>query len=309
MRVLLFFLLCFSSTIVLASSSKPSLYDNCHDMLSVFISDNNTYNSFLKDEEFENYLSLSKGQGINISEEDFGSEKLSRLMKESKGFLCLTGNERDLRKILDRKISHEKINVMAAIPNDGEGIRATWSHLRDTYSEDKIDKHVKQMVRATKSWGDENILRPPDGKTIAQTIIDAIKSSDSEQLDVIFAHNENGILRFSDGSVIDSTWFGRFNLRSNIPIILSCETYKYIDNYSGIVTSKRLDFEDTGWVVNQAIESLSNKEDITIRDFVMELEVQFSYLDELKNKKVRVALGVTATGGISLTLLAISEEQ
>ena len=309
MRMFLVFILYFSSTVVFASSSKPSLHDNCNDMLFAIIGDNNTYSSFLKSEEFENYLSLSKEQGINISEEDFGSENLSRLMKESKGFLCLTGNERDLRNILDRRISHEKINVMAAIPNDGEGIRATWSHLRDTYSEDKIAKHVKQMKRATKSWGDKNIIISSEGKTIAQTIIDAIESSGNEQLDVIFAHNENGILRFADGSVIDSTWFGRFNLRSNIPIILSCETYKYIDNYSGVVTSKRLDYEDTGWVVNQALESLSNKEEITINDFVVELEVQFSNLDELKNKKVRVALGVTATGGISLTLLAISEDQ
>ncbi|WP_454441776.1 hypothetical protein [Vibrio bathopelagicus] len=308
MKVFIILLVNLYCVTVFASSSKPSLYDNCGDMLSAFLSENNTYNPFVATNKFENYLDLRSGEGINISAEDYGGEGLSDLMKKSKGFLCITKNEKDLRHILKRKISPKKINIMAGIPNDGEGIRATWSHLRDTYNEDKITKHVKQMERAAKSWGNENIVIPSDGKTIAQTIINKIDSSGEGQLDVIFAHNENGILRFSDGSVIDSTWIGKFNLKSNIPIILSCETYKYIDNYSGVVTTKRLDFEDTGWAVNKALESLKNTDELTVKDFVLELEFQFSQLEDLRNKKVRIALGATATGGISLTVIAISED-
>ncbi len=77
------------------------------------------------------------------------------------------------------------------------------------------------MERALNLGGNENIVIPSDGKTIAQTIINKIDSSGEGQLDVIFAHNENGILRFSDGSVIDSTWIGKLLEKqyTNYPIM------------------------------------------------------------------------------------------
>ncbi len=307
MKAIALFFIFFSS--ISLAGSMPRLHDNCTDLVSPFISENNTYSPFVTDKKYSKFIGLNSSDGVNISVKDLGSDKLNQLMLQSKGFLCLTGNERDLRKILSRKIASNKINIMAGIPSNGEGIRATWSHLRDTYSEDKINKYVKQMERARKAWGEQNIVEVSYTRSISQKIKDRINSSEIEQLDVIFAHNENGILRFEDGSVMDSSWIGKFNLKSNLPIILSCETYKHVDQFSGIVTSKRMDFEDTGVVVNNTLAALSKRDNLTVNDFVLELELQFSSLSELKHeKKVRVAIGVTATGGISLSLVVISED-
>ncbi len=238
------------------------------------------------------------------------AKPVRELVRESKAYLCISGESLALAEALKRKIDPKRIRVLAALPETDLDIRATFTELRSSYDDDLMKRSIQQMKDAREHWPESSFLSAKPDESIRDQVVAASKSCRPDELIIIFAHNENGILRFPDGSLLDSQWLGRFNARSPMPVVLSCETLLAAPDAAGVKTLKRLDFKDTGIVISETLKRFQGKQDLQeLGHIVRSLDEGFRGLEKARDTRLKVVLGISATGGITLFVAALPDAE
>lgn len=212
---------------------------------------------------------------------------------------------------MDRAIDPSKVRVLAALPTSSSEVRATWSHLTATYDEEAIGSALRQMQSVRKVWPEEFVLRPVPDRSMAAQALEAISICEQDGLVILFAHSEAGILRFPDASLLDMRLLGAFTADAPMPVVLSCETLISAPSWTGVGTLRRLDFEDTGVALRDAIQGFRQASTGSLGTLLRLIEGGLQRRANMPARKARFLLrcgvGVTATGGITLGVLDLSE--
>lgn len=290
-------------------SEKPRLTDDCTGLLGAIMSDYNKLPAKLTPKQIRQLSALDSDAALMLGKDAIATPEARQVLRKTGATLCWdTGEGGDYvtRRIMSRRLGSDHVRVMTALPTNEPQLRATFTSLSKSTDQGLMQRSLKQMQRAAAKWGDSVI--PSSTTKMADQVKKAAGETRPDGLLIVVAHNEQGTLRFPDGSTLLQDALGTFKSKGPLPIVLSCET-AFRTSGPGLKTLKSLDFEETAAVVKNAIKSAQESSDPSIGTLLRFMEHEFQSMARLRQYKVRVVVTLTATGGISLGAIVLSKQE
>lgn len=250
--------------------------------------------------------SAPPGKLVVVDKEALRNPVLVDSLAKSRTHLCFASPRevRVIEALLAAEVKQPKFFVL--LPNHPNEIRAVWNlpHEQD------VTLIARQMSKARPEWEklvDATILggQPKKTESISDALRQAIPQRDSDSnLIVIFGHNEDGVIRCPDGSTITVLEIQRLaEKRQSTAIVLSCDTINVVPDGQGILTTKRLQFDETAKVLQIAQARLAGQPGHSMGAFLNEVEGAFGTVaTEATRRAIKLSIGVSGT---ILTVVAV----
>jgi hypothetical protein len=174
----------------------------------------------------------------------FDDPGLRGRLSRTRGRLCLKSDGDP--NIFFRKIVHQHDSVIISLPNGRDAVKKYFGLTSDEILEPLLDQ--MHRVRETMAQGHNAIFFEndmPATSNYREQLLTEVQRRNGGVL-VFIGHNENGDLKFPDGSSISITELSNRADQCHVtPIILSCQT---IDGFNsgdtGIISTKSVQFEE-----------------------------------------------------------------
>jgi len=245
---------------------------------------------------------------ITIRERDLASQEDLSTLHSTNGFLCLLNDNSNLdyvSRLLETQIGTPQI--IAILPNTEEGLRNIYGNLPNKLVEAAL-KQFRRVSDKLQILADVEVINEVHPTTaISETIKNEFQSN-NQNLVIILGHNENGKLKFSDGSdILVEDLYNLHEYIVNPRLVLSCETVRYASSTAkGIYTKRQLEYDE----VTSALRILQFKiresdENITYGRYIRLIEKALNHYHNSTKRKVKLI--VSSIGGSLIIYVIIRE--
>ncbi len=220
-----------------------------------------------------------------------------------------SGAHRTMPTILEQPILGSP-EIIALLPNDANGVQKVFGKINDPAI---VNTTLNQMERTKTTLNTlENfqlsIETSRENTSIAKQIELEASSKENDML-IIIGHNDNGVLKAPDGSSVNINNVFKLLKESKRPaLILSCETINKSLSPDGVMTTRRLKFEEIAAALKMVDVKIGDYVEPKLSDYIVELENGLRSSEVNTGKASKVILSIALGTLVVLVVVLVVDD-